>query len=71
MVKIAPFRGVVYNGAELESDGGLFTSPPYDVITAPERQQYLESHPHNFIHLDLGRVLPGDDWPMAWHARSR
>lgn len=71
MVKIAPFRGVVYNGAELESDGGLLTSPPYDVITAPERQQYLESHPHNFIHLDLGRVLPGDDGPMAWHARSR
>ncbi|MDR1658685.1 MAG: DUF1015 domain-containing protein [Deltaproteobacteria bacterium] len=70
MVKIAPFRGVVYNAKEMETDGGLLIAPPYDVVNEAQRQQYLSSHPHNFLHLDLGEVKPGDSGPMAWHDRS-
>jgi uncharacterized protein (DUF1015 family) len=70
MVKIAPFRGVVYGADELERDGGLLLSPPYDVLSPARRDEYLDSHPHNFLHLDLGRVRPDDPSPMAWHARS-
>jgi uncharacterized protein (DUF1015 family) len=67
---IAPFRGAVYNDAELESHGGLLLSPPYDVLSPARREEYLDGHAHNFVHLDLGRVLPGEEDPLAWHARS-
>ncbi|MDR1578698.1 MAG: DUF1015 domain-containing protein [Deltaproteobacteria bacterium] len=70
MVKIAPFRGLVYNDEEIADHGGLLTSPPYDVLTPAQREEYLNSHPHNFLHLDLGQVLPRDKDPHAWHARS-
>ena len=70
MVKIAPFRGVVYSAGELASDGGLLLAPPYDVLTPAAREAYLDGHPHNFLHLDLGRLKPGDPSPMAWHERS-
>ena len=70
MVKIAPFRGVVYNSGELERDGSLLITPPYDVISPAQRGAFLDSHPHNFLHLDLGRPLPGDASHMSWHPRS-
>jgi uncharacterized protein (DUF1015 family) len=69
MVKIAPFRGVVYNSGEFERDGSKLVTPPYDVLGPVERQAYLDSHPHNFLHLDLGRVLPGEP-VMGWHRRA-
>ncbi|MDR1607838.1 MAG: DUF1015 domain-containing protein [Deltaproteobacteria bacterium] len=70
MVKIAPFKGLVYNIEEIADHGPLLTSPPYDVLTPAQRAELLECHPHNFLHLDLGRVLPRDKDPHAWHARS-
>jgi uncharacterized protein (DUF1015 family) len=45
-------------------------TPPYDVLTPPRREAYLDSHPHNFLHLDLGRILPDDPAPWTWHRRS-
>ncbi|MDR1870826.1 MAG: DUF1015 domain-containing protein [Deltaproteobacteria bacterium] len=70
MVQIAPFKGLVYNAEEIASSGGLLTAPPYDVLSPAQRKEYLDSHPHNFLHLDLGEVFPGDADPLAWHARS-
>jgi uncharacterized protein (DUF1015 family) len=70
MVKIAPFKGLVYNAEEIASVGGLLTSPPYDVLTATQREEYHASHPHNFLHVDLGALSPKDKDPLAWHARS-
>ncbi|MDR2422395.1 MAG: DUF1015 domain-containing protein, partial [Deltaproteobacteria bacterium] len=70
MVKIAPFRGLVYNAEEIASAGGLLTSPPYDVLTQAQREEYHASHPHNFLHVDLGEVLPDDPDPLAWHDRA-
>ncbi|MDR1084223.1 MAG: DUF1015 domain-containing protein [Deltaproteobacteria bacterium] len=70
MVKIAPFKGYVYNPDEIASHGGLLTSPPYDVLTQAQKDGYHRSHPHNFLHLDLGPVLPKDKDPLAWHTRS-
>jgi uncharacterized protein (DUF1015 family) len=70
MVKIAPFKGVVYNSGELEREGAKLVTLPYDVISPEMREAYLDSHPHNFLHLDLGRVFPDDPDPMAWHRRS-
>jgi uncharacterized protein (DUF1015 family) len=70
MVLIAPFRGYVYDRDEIASHGSLLTSPPYDVLTPADRDRYLDGHPHNFLQVDFGRVLPEDPDHMAWHARS-
>ncbi|MDR0550317.1 MAG: DUF1015 domain-containing protein [Deltaproteobacteria bacterium] len=70
MVQIAPFKGLVYNAEEITTSGGLLTSPPYDVLTPAQRAEYHQSHPHNFLHVDLGEVSPKDKDPLAWHARS-
>jgi uncharacterized protein (DUF1015 family) len=70
MVSIAPFRGYVYNEEEMRDHGGLLIAPPYDVLSLAQRQAYYDCHPHNFLHVDLGKPLPGDADEMSWHARS-
>ncbi|MDR0620795.1 MAG: DUF1015 domain-containing protein [Deltaproteobacteria bacterium] len=70
MVTIAPFRGVVYGKAELEESGGSLFAPPYDVLTQAQQNDYLKSHEHNFLHIDLGSVLEDDPDPLSWHDRS-
>jgi uncharacterized protein (DUF1015 family) len=70
MVSFQPFRGYVYNREQIEASGSLLTAPPYDVLTPAQRESYYRSHEYNFLHVDLGRVLPGDQDPMAWHERS-
>jgi uncharacterized protein (DUF1015 family) len=67
---IAPFRGVVYGKSELETKGEFLFSPPYDVLTQSQRTDYLTSHEHNFLHIDLGEVSPDDPEPMSWHTRA-
>ncbi|MDR1312390.1 MAG: DUF1015 domain-containing protein [Deltaproteobacteria bacterium] len=70
MVSIAPFRGYTYNQDEIRGHGGKLIAPPYDVLSLSEREAYYGGHPHNFLHVDLGKPLPGDPDEMAWHARS-
>ncbi|MDR2367430.1 MAG: DUF1015 domain-containing protein [Deltaproteobacteria bacterium] len=70
MVTIAPFKGVVYGDSELQANGQDLFAPPYDVLTKAQRAEYLNSHAHNFLHIDLGEVLEDDPDPMSWHARA-
>lgn len=70
MVEIAPFRGVMYNSAELEQHGGLLVAPPYDVLNDKEQRDCLALSPHNILHIDYGRPLPEDQDKYAWHHRS-
>ncbi|MDR1165476.1 MAG: DUF1015 domain-containing protein [Deltaproteobacteria bacterium] len=67
---IAPFRGYVYNQNAVADHGGLLVAPPYDVLTHERREAFYDSHPHNFLHVDLGRVLASDPDELAWHDRS-
>jgi uncharacterized protein (DUF1015 family) len=62
MVQVLPFRGLRY--APDRSSVTAF-APPYDVIDAAQRQQFLASAPHNIVHIDLG---PGQD--PAWYAEA-
>mgnify|MGYP000867558036 CR=1 FL=1 len=62
MVQVLPFRGLRY--APDRSSATAF-APPYDVIDAAQRQQFLASDPHNIVHVDLG---PGQD--PAWYAEA-
>src|SRR5256885_16595537 len=51
MAQVRPFRALRYSAAA----GALerLVAPPYDVISAEEREQYLALDPHNVVHLTL------------------
>ncbi len=51
MAQVRPFRALRYSPAA----GPLerLVAPPYDVISADEREQYLALDPHNVVHLTL------------------
>ena len=62
MAVIAPFRGITYNfhsGADLSR----LVTPPYDVISEEEQDEFYRADPHNIIRLILGKKKIGDsDW---------
>jgi uncharacterized protein (DUF1015 family) len=49
MAEIRPFRALRYASDDLAP----LVAPPYDVISAEERQEYLARDPHNVVHLTL------------------
>jgi uncharacterized protein (DUF1015 family) len=51
MAQVRPFRALRYSSAA----GPLerLVAPPYDVISAEEREHYLALDPHNVVHLTL------------------
>jgi len=60
MAKIEPFRAVIYNPGEIRSLSSV-VCPPYDIISPSQQQYYHDLHPYNFIHILLGRDIPGED----------
>ncbi len=60
MSRVSPFIGLLFDRARVGSLD-LVTTPPYDVISPPDRVRYLDASPHNVIRLDLGEDRPGDD----------
>jgi uncharacterized protein (DUF1015 family) len=62
MAVIAPFRGLTYNISKMDDISKLIT-PPYDVISEKEQEEYYQSHPQNVIRMILGKKKTGDsDW---------
>ncbi|MGZ4419480.1 MAG: DUF1015 family protein, partial [Gaiellaceae bacterium] len=52
MAVVKPFRAERYD----ESKAGpleRLVAPPYDVISAEQRREYLARSPHNVVHLTL------------------
>jgi uncharacterized protein (DUF1015 family) len=62
MAEIRPFRAVRYDEAKAGSLEDL-VAPPYDVISPPEREDYLRRSPYNVVHL----TLPDSDEQAAHH----
>ncbi len=60
MTKIKPFRAVVYNEERIAGIDKV-VCPPYDVISPSQQENYLRRDPFNFIHIILGRDVPGED----------
>src|SRR3989338_4171146 len=60
MAKIEPFRAVIYNPGEIRNLSSV-VCPPYDIISPAQQQYYHDLHPYNFIHILLGRDIPGED----------
>ncbi|MDP2937699.1 MAG: DUF1015 domain-containing protein [Candidatus Omnitrophota bacterium] len=60
MAKIEPFRAIIYNPGEIKSLSSV-VCPPYDIISPLQQQYYHGLHPHNLIHILLGKNIPGED----------
>lgn len=60
MAKIAPFRGLRYNLAQI-GDPSLVVSPPYDSISPSLQQALYARSPFNVVRLVLGAERPEDD----------
>jgi uncharacterized protein (DUF1015 family) len=59
---VAPFRGVTYNVDRITNFERIVT-PPYDVISEEEQEEYYEIDPYNIIRLIMGKKKIGDsDW---------
>ena len=59
MAIITPFRGLTYNYNEINDLENIIT-PPYDVISEKEQEEYYNAHPNNIIRLELGKKKDGD-----------
>lgn len=70
MAKIRPFKGVLYNKEKVPDLKGVVT-PPHDVISAQEQQEYYDAHPQNMIRLILGKVYPDDSEHNNRYTRAR
>ncbi len=66
MPAIHPFRAVQYhNGAGDVSD---LVAPPYDVLSAADKQAYLAKNPKNIVSVDLPHVPPKELGPPEAYA---
>lgn len=70
MIKIEPFRGVMYNRDKIRDLTRVLT-PPYDVISRQEQEEYYLRSPHNIIRIILGKDYPGDNAGNNKYIRAR
>jgi uncharacterized protein (DUF1015 family) len=54
MIRIAPFRGILYNPKKVR-DLAKVIAPPYDVISPAEQERLYKKSPYNFVRLDLSQ----------------
>jgi uncharacterized protein (DUF1015 family) len=55
MARIFPFRGIQYNQEKIKNLSDVMT-PPYDVISKEEQDNFYKRHPNNIIRLILGQI---------------
>ena len=54
MIRIAPFRGLLYNQKKIR-DLSKVIAPPYDVISPADQDRLYKKSPYNFVRLDLSQ----------------
>lgn len=59
MAEILPFRGIRYNPDKIE-DLSRVVTPPYDIISEQEQEEYYRRDPYNIIRLDKAKTTPQD-----------
>ncbi len=59
MAVVKPFCGITYNFNRFKDLGPLVT-PPYDVISASEQEEFYLADPYNVIRLELAKATPAD-----------
>ncbi|HMD53811.1 MAG TPA: DUF1015 domain-containing protein [Phycisphaerae bacterium] len=60
MAVIKPFAAIRYPQAQ-QTD---LVSPPYDVLTAKDKDRLLQKNPHNIVEIDLPHVPPKNAGPQ-------
>lgn len=60
MAEIRPLSGLRYDISRI-SDINRTICPPYDVISPKQREQLYERDEHNYVRLEFGRELDGDN----------
>lgn len=60
MIRVAPFKAVIYNQDKVKELAKV-VCPPYDIISPARQEYYHQLHPQNFIHILLGKDIPGED----------
>ena len=60
MVKIKPFKGVLYDETKVASIADV-TAPPYDVISPEQQQALYDKSDKNIVRVILGKDDPSDD----------
>ena len=59
MVRLFPFRGVIYNKKKIKNFSKVM-SPPYDIVDPKQQNELYGSSEFNFIRLILGKEFHGD-----------
>ncbi|MCD6461777.1 MAG: DUF1015 family protein, partial [Thermoplasmata archaeon] len=58
MVEVNGFKGVRYNPERVDAEKVI--TPPYDIISPEQRDEFYEKDPHSAIRLILNREEEGD-----------
>ncbi|MBF0559502.1 MAG: DUF1015 domain-containing protein [Nitrospirae bacterium] len=69
MAQILPFRGLLYNPAEVSGDDVI--APPYDVISPEYKEALYLKSPYNIVRIDAGKALDGDTDTNNKYTRAR
>lgn len=59
MANIKPFKGLRYD-IQMVGDIASVVTPPYDIISAQQQEEYYQKNEHNVIRLEYGKELPDD-----------
>jgi len=70
MVKVAPFKGIIYNKEKIQHLDKVM-SPPYDIISPKQQDQLYEKSPYNFVRLILGKQKPDDNDKNNRYTRAK
>jgi uncharacterized protein (DUF1015 family) len=69
MAQVLPFRGIIYNPKAVEDLADVIT-PPFDVITTAEQEQFYARSAHNVVRLILGKDSADDGPSQNPHSRA-
>ena len=68
-VKVKSFKGITYNREKINIE--KVVTPPYDVITQEQQQEYYNRDNYNIIRLILGKEFNNDDKNNNKYTRAR
>lgn len=69
MAEIKPFKGLLYNPDKIQDMADVLT-PPYDVISKEEQEEFYNRHPNSIIRLILGKTTEDDTEKNNPHTRA-
>lgn len=69
MVNVFPFKGILYNKKKIKKLDKVMT-PPYDVISPAEQDEYYDKNNYNVIRLILGKEFKDDSQYNNKYLRS-